>query len=66
MQKWEYLIVIADGPIRFNPRVFSVNGEKPNTEIHFNEYLQEIGEVGWELTGTRPDVYIFKRPKKSN
>ncbi len=66
MQKWEYLVVVTFGNVRYNPEVQSINGAKPQKEIHLNEYLQELGELGWELTTSRTDTYFFKRPKNSN
>ncbi len=66
MQKWEYLFVVTNGNLRYNPEVQSVNGESPKQEIHLNEFLQKVGNEGWELTATRTDAYIFKRPKDSN
>ena len=67
MQKWEYLVVVCGGGNpRFNPQVERVDGQEPEQDTYLDDYLQQLGDNGWELTGIRLDVYYFKRPKNSN
>ena len=54
---------LRGGNPRYNPQVDSVNGQEPEKDIYLDDYLQQLGDDGWEMTGIRLDVYYFKRPK---
>jgi hypothetical protein len=63
MQKWEYLVIVLEGSnVRFDPRIYSINGELVKEDKLFHPSLNELGKEGWEMTGIRGDVYYFKRP----
>lgn len=61
MQKWEYLLVVAmDGRPRY------IHGQElrdwqrgPN----ILDYLNQLGDQGWELVNFDSGAYMFKRPK---
>ena len=65
MQKWEYLYVVA-----YEDNVQRINDEKPVRDTSkLPNFLQEVGQDGWELVGLTPYSdgasrcrLIFKRP----
>jgi hypothetical protein len=63
MQKWEYLVV--ETYVDRNRVVKAINGvlEPPKDRINFYEYLQTLGDQGWELVGGNDILCYFKRPK---
>lgn len=61
MQKWEYLILVMDRSVRHNPRIYTVNGQRPRQELNLQDYLPELGKQGWELSAIDGDIYYFKR-----
>ncbi len=66
MQQWEYLHVVMD--IGSSGRVVarSTNWqEQPNWKKGplFSDYLNQLGNQGWELVAVEATRYIFKRPK---
>jgi hypothetical protein len=72
MKKWEYLYVGAVPVSYRNKEVkFVVNGETMKSSRRLGEYLQELGEQGWEMVTVFQDpdpayplsYFFFKRPK---
>lgn len=57
MWKWEYLVIVISGNVRFDPKIYTVNNEEMKKEISFHGYLRELGEQGWELVATKAEVY---------
>ena len=64
MQKWEYMDVYISGNHRFDPMVRTVNGKQLKENVTLRDYLQKLGEDGWELVSIREEVYYLKRPKE--
>jgi len=64
MQKWEYKSIEMTNTTLSVAEVQAIDdewipfGKRPL----FAEYLKELGKEGWELVGTRPAIFIFKRP----
>lgn len=69
MVKWEYLVILASNtggsenrlaPQVENGRLIKDWQKGPN----IYEYINELGEAGWELVTTEtPTRYVFKRQK---
>ena len=69
--KWEYLSVTlsytgreTEGQAEFLPRW--VNGqEMENWQRipHYTVFMNQLGDVGWELIGTAGNTFFFKRPR---
>ncbi len=65
MQQWEYLTVVFDGANReLRPRWVD-DKELPDWKKGPTryEYLNQLGNQGWELAATSATLYTFKRPK---
>jgi hypothetical protein len=75
MQKWEYLSFEIDLGISGDGSgytIASINDKRQGTLFkpssrNFDEFLNELGQEGWELAGISPinprlGAYIFKRP----
>jgi len=61
MQKWEYLILSLDREkpqfrTNFSNFVAEISGKKM-TENEFFEYMDTLGENGWELVSTSSIAY---------
>jgi hypothetical protein len=63
MQKWEYACI----RFRQDGLVISVNGKNVDSpSVHWFEYANELGSLGWELVTSAGDygyILIFKHPK---
>jgi hypothetical protein len=69
--KWEYLSVTlsptgrqAEGQAQFLPRW--INGQELENwqqSSHYIEFMNQLGELGWELTASSGNTLFFKRPK---
>jgi hypothetical protein len=73
MQRWEYRYV-SGGIVGTGGLSLSyVDGERPPSELmelSFSDYLQRLGNEGWELVGIDHEgeyarTAYFKRPKES-
>lgn len=65
MTKWEYQVIrINRGTMDKKTLVNLVNGQEPESYPNALEFIQKLGEDGWELAALPSNVeYIFKRPK---
>jgi hypothetical protein len=70
VQKWEYLIV-SSAYDKGDDRAKRVNGQELQDwkSINLYEYINQLGEVGWELVGYSADRFAnqhmaLKRPKQ--
>jgi hypothetical protein len=72
--KWEYLTVFLNDGDRHIMRVQKINDQELpywKTGPAWHEYINKLGEEGWELVrthrsdhyGVPPWTWIFKRPK---
>lgn len=62
MQKWEYLEVES----AYN-RVLAINGKEVKDwqeGTRMIDYLNQVGDEGWELIAIDENRYLFKRPKE--
>ena len=58
-QKWEYYFISCMGA-----KVDVVNGkDMPKPWPNTVEYINKLGEEGWELVSVYGNTYAFKRPK---
>ena len=68
-RKWEYCTVTFHDYGGWRPRYIDgvqISGWKQQPQLH--EYLNKVGEMGWELSGSSRDgrsaiIVFFKRPK---
>jgi hypothetical protein len=70
MKKWEYAILKCGYSITldFQPQFFNTQKLRFDAPVSIHEYLNKLGEEGWELVCVSHvgDVmrFIFKRPKE--
>lgn len=70
MNKWEYLILKCNYSMSldFVPQYINKQKLKFENPVSIHEYLNQLGEEGWELSCVSHvgDVmrFIFKRPKE--
>jgi hypothetical protein len=70
MKKWEYAILKCGYSITldFQPQFFNTQKLKFDVPVSIHEYLNKLGEEGWDLVCVSHvgDVmrFIFKRPKE--
>ncbi len=75
MQKWEYLILTREYEKSVNhPCIVSVNGKSLAEGGSFLsspkypsawDFLNQVGNDGWELIGIDQANYVLKRPKQN-
>ncbi len=71
MQKWEYLTIRLGGVERWSTvdavaRIVNDQEVKNWKNISIHAYISQLGQDGWEMTGTLSDhggYLFFKRPK---
>jgi hypothetical protein len=73
MQKWEYRIVLFDDVGTVSTAVWDTGESKTERmalrsegwkgSVMIAEYVNRLGEEGWELVSIEGPRYVFKRPK---
>jgi len=70
MARWEYAILKCSYSMTldFSPQFFNGQRVKSETAVNIHEYMNKLGEEGWELVCVSHvgDVmrFMFKRPKE--
>ena len=70
MQRWEFLTVAATTLVQHQAddttnytQGLRVNGQDTPAPEDFYQYLDQLGDQGWELVSVDGGEYYFKRPK---
>jgi hypothetical protein len=64
MQRWEYLILGQD-MVGGKPKARWANRQEIRDwkNVDFSDYINSLGDQGWELVAVQAFGFYFKRPK---
>ena len=69
MQKWEYLMIEVKKLNSFISKVSVFSNDKlvlsNSKRSDFREYLNKLGDDGWEMVGVESEIIYFKRLKSN-